>query len=182
MAPGRVGLFRAAKPEKVCTIISCSLGELVEKHVSNAPSIMKNWCSALSITPTVPQKFGLQLLWECQAKSESRVGIPTLQEQAQRCAVDTLSDFVWTQTEKQFIIDLLGRIHVNFDRNYDNVRMDEAYRFEEVAATGWFPRPLMDLACITTMGDVMAARRDGTSLSPQLRLNVVHLVERQQDI
>ena len=71
---------------------------------------------------------------------------------------------------------------MNFDWNYDNVRTDEAYQFEEVVATGWFPRPLMDLACLTTMGGVMAACRDGGSLSPQLRLEVVNIVSRQQDI
>ena len=56
--------------------------------------MINSWCAALSITPTVPKKFGLQLLSECKAKSESRVGIPTLQEQAQRSAVETLGDFV----------------------------------------------------------------------------------------
>jgi len=64
MGSGRVGLFREATPEKVCTIISCGMAELVEKRVLNAPSMIKGWCAALSITPTVPKKFGLQLLSE----------------------------------------------------------------------------------------------------------------------
>ena len=129
-----------------------------------------SWCAALSITAEIPKEFGLQLLSECKAKSESRVGIPTLQEQAQRSAVETLGDLVWKQIEKQLIIDLLAAVHVNFDWNYDNVRTDEAYQFEAVAGTGWFPRPLMDLACLITMGEVMAAIREDGSLSPHLRV------------
>ena len=77
--------------------------------------------------PNGPQGVRTPASRECQGKSESRIGIPALQEQAQRCAVETFTDFVWKQIEKQVNIDLLGRILLNFDRNYDNVRMYDAY-------------------------------------------------------